>query len=336
MVPVADAPPTLVEYAHEGQEIMEPGFPLDYVGIAWTGAGVAGRVRFGPDGQWGEWTEIPNGEQLRKGRFLSVVPARKAASVNVEFLASVSEVQVVALNTTEGASGAAALEDHGAGRGSPGIPAGGYHVTRAGWGADESLRSRDAKSLRGASPAQVITLHQVAAGCDGLESAALMRAIYFLHTDCERLGDIGYHWLIDGDGVVYVGSNGGLLTSAAGADRRLVESAAHLAGFNAGNIGIALMTDCEVGFTPEVMRQSLVRLLADLVETYGLDPQGQTWYVNPVTGASQFVPVISSHREWTGSTCLGAAIDVAMPAIRASVVSHLTPRDGIAQPCDTP
>ena len=69
-----------------------------------------------------------------------------------------------------------------------------------------------------------------------------MRAIYRYHAVERGFGDIGYQYLIDESGRVYEGRYSGPDSSPGhDADGDKIVTAAHVGGFNSGNMGVALL-----------------------------------------------------------------------------------------------
>jgi hypothetical protein len=68
----------------------------------------------------------------------------------------------------------------------------------------------------------------------------------------------------------------------------------------------------------------LETLLASLASRHGLDPQGQAHYVNPVSGATKDIAVVSGHRDWEATACPGGKLYAQLPAIRAEVARRMS------------
>ncbi|MGH3978015.1 MAG: peptidoglycan recognition protein family protein, partial [Pseudonocardiaceae bacterium] len=96
-----------------------------------------------------------------------------------------------------------------------------------------------------------------------------------------------------------------------------------VAGFNAGNVGVALLGDLTTNQPTPAGRRALTRVLAALAGVTGLDPQGQVFYVNPINAARAEVDVIAGHRDWLATECPGNAFYPALPEIRRDVAALL-------------
>jgi hypothetical protein len=188
-------------------------------------------------------------------------------------------------------------------------------ITRAGWGADEALRDG---AERPYFEIQAITVHHTVTANLDADPAATIRALYFFQTVGEDFGDLGYHLLIDRNGTIYEGRYAGLSQAAQ------VCNGAHVGGFNAGNVGIALLGDFTSSLPTPAARTSLVRLLATLAGSARLDPLAHVDYLNPISGATRSVPAISTHRNWSPTACPGDSFAPHFPVLRTAVHNLLT------------
>ncbi|WP_416970728.1 peptidoglycan recognition family protein [Streptomyces sp. 4F14] len=194
-------------------------------------------------------------------------------------------------------------------------------VTRAGWGADESLRFAADGTEKWPPeyyPVQTLSVHHTADGSTDPDPAARVRAIYRTDTITQDYGDIGYHYLIDANGRVYEGRWSGTDgTPAHDAAGRLV-TAAHIGGFNSGNVGIALLGTLTTTPASAAARASLVQLLAELAARHTIDPLATVLYRNPVSGVTRTVPTISGHKDWAATQCPGT-LHAELPALRREI-----------------
>jgi hypothetical protein len=261
-------------------------------------------------------------------------PGRRGGGLPADATTGRRRRPLVAINTTDGR-----LVDRPAGAGGPlqlaAAAPGGFdrkfrYVDRAGWGADESLRfAADGTEIFPPAYFDVQTLtvhHTVTANVDP-DPAATVRAIYFFHTITQDFGDLGYHLLIDQNGTVYEGRYSGpdrmpVFHGRIG-DGPQMCNAAHVGGFNAGNVGVALLGDFTTTQPTPAARRTLVYLLAALAGYTDVDPLAQVNYVNPISGATRTVPGIAGHREWSATACPGDAFFPDLAAVRAEVAGLL-------------
>ncbi len=205
------------------------------------------------------------------------------------------------------------------------------YVSRGGWGAEEAWGYTD----DGASTfpvvfggVQKITVHHTATITPWSQDAAaeLIRSIHHEHAVELGFGDIGYHLLIDPEGVVYEGRySGGTrfpvydVRPGDGVPGAVV--AAHTKGYNVGNIGIALLGDLDEHTITDAAWWSLVTTIALVCVNTELDPLGRTQYVNPVNGFVIDSPNVGGHRHYAGTACPGDAMMGWMPELRSEVAA---------------
>ncbi|GGZ36347.1 peptidoglycan recognition protein family protein [Streptomyces poonensis] len=313
-----DFPTTRAEAA-VGETPVEAAFPIGFVGVRWEGTAEAagGGIRLREaDGTEGAWQAFPESgcSPLNGGGLL--LPAGQAAGYELKAPDGATGLRSLALDTTNGPRRAVTVPS--ARTRMRGLP----YVSRAAWGADESLRFRpDGTEI---TPAeyhgfQTITVHHTATPNGDPRPAATVRGIYELHTVTNEWGDIGYHFLIDEQGRIYEGRrSGGDGMPAHDADGRLV-TAFHVGGCNSGNLGIALLgTLVERGPTAAA-QSSLTRLVRVLVRQHGVDPWAHVTYTNPVNGGQKEVPAISGHQDWMKTKCPGGTMYRKLDRLRAAV-----------------
>lgn len=357
------APETLADRRPVGLAAVEPGFPIDYLGVLWDTrgdvahaaeeAGEHGAVRFRTDGAWTAWQPLTEDGAHAQGQWASgLVPGGDAEAYQVRGIpAGAVAPRAVALNTTDGPSVEIGRRPAG------GASAVDRCVSRAEWLADENLRfDGEGNEIWPTEfhPVQTMTVHHTATKNDDPDPAATVRAIYRYHAVDRGWGDIGYHYLVDEAGLVYEGRWSGAdprtgsepcATGGDGSDfahdgaGRLV-TAGHTGGFNSGNMGAALLGDFSThrknGAEPAGPAvDALESLLGTFASRHQLDPHAVVDYVNPVDGASKQVDMISGHRDWTSTECPGARLYDDLPAIRDAVAAQLpTSSVSVTQPAD--
>jgi len=187
-------------------------------------------------------------------------------------------------------------------------------ITRAGWGADESIRCRQPEFDAAVA---AVTLHHTA-GTNNYrpeDSPAIVRGIYTYHAQTLRWCDIGYHALVDRYGQVFEGRAGGL-------DRPVI--GAHAGGFNRRTSGVAMMGL----FTGEVPTGPQATALAGFLDwklaLHGLDPLGETTLVSEGGGTSRYppgasvrIPVLFGHRDVGYTECPGDDGYALLPFLRS-------------------
>lgn len=330
------APATMAATGRAAGGAQSAGFPIGYLGLAWSGRDAGGAVRFRGPGGWGEWRPVHSDEAPAENRRSALIPAGGAVEYELSPARSTADLRVLAINTTDGPPTRSVLAPEAAEVPMPDASAriGQAYRRRAAWGADESLRfGPDGQELFPTAffDVQTLTVHHTATANDDPDPAATVRAIYFFHTVTQDFGDIGYHLLVDRAGVVYEGRWSGpdptpVFGLRSGGPLPRMSNGAHVGGFNAGNVGVALLGDLTTGQPTPAARESLTRVLAALARTTRLDPLGTTGYVNPISGATRTVATIAGHRDWLSTACPGDAFYPTLPDLRADVAAGLGDR----------
>ncbi|WP_051570904.1 peptidoglycan recognition protein family protein [Cryptosporangium arvum] len=309
----------------------ESKFPLTHLAVGWTGPADGAAVRIRTRTGWSDWTGLHGCDGGRDGRAIAKrallnVPGGVGYELTLPGTGTVTE-----LNTVDGPTRATAAATRSATPLST-RTIGRPYLSRAAWGADESLRFKDDGTERFPAdyyPVQTVTVHHSAGINDDPDPAATMRAIYYDQTITRDFGDFGYHLAIDETGRVYEGRwsgtdpfpvYGGPLGEGG---KPRMNNAAHVGGFNAGNVGIVLLGDFTSRQPTAAARRSLTYLLAAIVALGGLDPLGTTTYVNPISGASKTVPTIPGHREWAATLCPGDLFFPELASVRQDVADLL-------------
>lgn len=191
-------------------------------------------------------------------------------------------------------------------------------ISRAEWGADESLRCGSPQYDNGIRAAVV---HHTAGSNDysPLESAGIVKAIYTYHSKTLGWCDIAYNALVDKYGQVFEGSAGGLTKAV---------EAFHTGGFNRNTWGVAMIGNFDdVPPTPMQLR-TLGRLLGWRLGLDGVDPKGTvalesagSHYTTFPAGSIATLPTIFTHRDVGNTDCPGNAAYALMDEVR-DVASH--------------
>nr|WP_246829433.1 N-acetylmuramoyl-L-alanine amidase [Nocardia transvalensis] len=186
-------------------------------------------------------------------------------------------------------------------------------ISRAQWGADESIRCEDPTYDDGLGG---ITVHHTAGRNDysPAESAGIVRSIYAYHAKTLGWCDIGYHALVDKYGQIFEGHAGGL-------DRPV--QGAHAGGFNENTSGVALMGDFETEPPTDAALQAAGQFIGWRAKVAGLNPTGRTTMYSEGTeftpyaqGEAVQLPTVFAHRDVGNTTCPGDAAYALMDRIR--------------------
>jgi uncharacterized protein with LGFP repeats len=198
----------------------------------------------------------------------------------------------------------------------PGQPPG--IISRAEWGADESLRCGTPQYDNGIRAAVV---HHTAGSNDysPLESAGIVKAIYTYHSRTLHWCDIAYNALVDKYGQVFEGTAGGLTKAVQGI---------HTGGFNRNTWGVAMIGSFDNVPPTPIQLRTVGRLLGWRLAMDGVDPKGRValestggHYTTFPAGAIANLPTIFTHRDVGNTDCPGNAAYALMDEIR-DIASH--------------
>lgn len=185
-------------------------------------------------------------------------------------------------------------------------------VPRAAWGCGPECNPKDTPVF---SPVTHLIVHHSAGANTSSNWASVIRSIWVLHVQGNGWNDIGYNFLIDPNGVIYEGRQGG--DGVIGA---------HFSGVNTNTMGVC-MVGTYTSVTPTSNSfESLRGLLAFHASKWQLDPTGQTTHAP----SRLTLNVISGHRDAglspqaSGTTeCPGTVLYSYLPALRAQVASDV-------------
>lgn len=203
-------------------------------------------------------------------------------------------------------------------------------ITRAQWGADESIRRGDPSYN---STVKVGFVHHTASSntYSPEQAAQMVRGIYAYHVKSNGWSDIGYNYLVDRYGRAYEGRAGGLDTFVVGA---------HTGGFNKDSFAVSLLGD----FSTVAPATATVGMLADVLAwklgAAYRDPLGTAVLTSAGGGTSKYsagtratFDVVSGHRDAGNTSCPGATTYARMDEIRRLVDEKLGA--GLADPVVT-
>jgi len=191
-------------------------------------------------------------------------------------------------------------------------------ISRAEWGADESLRCGKPKYSNGVRAGVV---HHTAGSNDysPLESAGIVKAIYTYHSKTLGWCDIAYNALVDKYGQVFEGAAGGLAKPVEGF---------HTGGFNRDTWGVAMMGNFDDVAPTPIQIRTVGRLLGWRLGMDDVDPKGTvslesvgSHYTTFPAGAIATLPSIFTHRDVGNTDCPGNAAYALMDEIR-DIASH--------------
>ncbi len=312
------------------------------IGVTWAapaargtgpGTGPVVQLRLRAGGAWGDWqplgltdsapdpgsAEAKRPQAARAGTEPVFVPAgADGAQVRIDGDPGVlKDLRLVAIDP--GSSPADARTGRGgttqahAGSIAPRI------VSRADWGADESLRScapTYAPTIKSA-----IVHHSASTNAyTAAQSAAQLRGIYAYHTKANGWCDLGYNYVVDRFGTIFEGRAGGL-------DRAVI--GAHTGGFNYLTFGVAGMGDFSTATPPPAMVASIGQVVGYKLGLYGRAATGQVTltsagsiYTRYAEGTPVTLNVVSGHRDPGLTACPGNALYAQLGTIRTIATQY--------------
>jgi hypothetical protein len=292
---------------------LEPGTLL--VGADWGGDEDAlVEVRSRHAGEWGEWIPVvyeehegpdPSSDESQTTWSEPVLVGEAEA---IQFRTDVASLAARGVVVDHGAAtsssstvSASSVTATDSGNAKPNI------VTRAQWGADESIRDPRVPSY--APTVRFGVVHHTAGGNDytASQSAGIVRGIYEYHVKSRGFWDIGYNFLVDKYGQVFEGRYGGVDRAVTGA---------HAEGFNYASTGVSILGDFRNVPLPDAARYSLEQVLAWKFTIHHVDPQAKTTEVSGSdsahwpSGQAVELPRIVGHRDLKSTSCPGSIIDL--------------------------
>ncbi len=193
-------------------------------------------------------------------------------------------------------------------------------ITRAQWGADESIR-RGEPEYTGTPKVGFVHHTATANGYSSSQAAAMVRSVYAFHVQSRGWSDIGYNFLVDRFGRVYEGRAGGV-------DRPVLGT--HTGGHNANTFAVSLLGTYDTAAPPAATLAALEQTLAWKLGAAYRDPSGTALLTSAGGGTSRYAAgtthsfsVVSGHRDAGNTACPGSATYARMGEIRRAVKAYL-------------
>lgn len=298
-------------------------FRPTHIAFSWSGAEGTG-VRYRLESSRGEmsrWRRAPEAHDAERGshHFSAVLTVDHPTVVEYQPIGrrgtTMSNVTLDYLNTVDGDMQAFVVPAvaHAAAE-TPTI------VTRAEWGADESLKRTGGGCRRRFFDVQQLFVHHTAGSNNDPDPFATMRAIYWYHTVRQGWCDVGYNFVLSQDGTVFEGRWARHYApwethSSENLDDEAV-AGAHVSGYNSGSVGVSVMGNFSRAKPSPTIRQALAEFLAWEADRHDLDPMAKHSYVNPETGTTRSMMTIAGHRAAGQTECPGSYLGKALADIR--------------------
>ena len=186
-------------------------------------------------------------------------------------------------------------------------------ISRALWGADESMRSGTPLYDNGIKAGIV---HHTATSNDysPQDSAGIVRGIYGYHTRTLGWSDIAYNALVDKYGRVFEGRFGGVTRPVEGS---------HTGGFNTNTWAVAMIGNFDEATPTPDQLHSVGLLLGWRLAMDGVDPKGSVRltsaggpYTRFAQGVAPTLPSIFAHRDVGDTACPGSIGYASLDRIR--------------------
>jgi N-acetylmuramoyl-L-alanine amidase len=200
-------------------------------------------------------------------------------------------------------------------------------ITRKGWGANESWRSKYCDGEPDYAPKLKMAYVHHTAGSNTYSKAQaddVVRGVYSYHVNSLHYCDIAYNFLVDRFGRIYEGRYGGMTKAVIGG---------HAMGFNTGSTGVAAMGDFSTVVPPRPVRKAYKRLLAWRLDVAHQPPTGFTTMTSGGGSNQKFdkgqkvrLRVISGHRDTGYTACPGAELYSRLDPIRQGASSRGGPK----------
>jgi len=185
-------------------------------------------------------------------------------------------------------------------------------VTRAQWGADESLRDR---YLNMSTTYKVAFVHHTA-GTNSYTAAqgpAQVRGLYAYYVNSLGYADMGYNFLVDKYGTIYEGRYGSMNDTP---------RQAATGGFNTDTMAVSALGNFSSAAAPDAMVTALGRVIGYRLAKLHANPLGHRTllaedgsYKYPI-GKRVTFDVISGHRQASATSCPGDNLFLRLPGVR--------------------
>jgi hypothetical protein len=300
-------------------------FAVTHIGLKWTGrsdAVVQYRWR-AVAGAWSPWQTAEVNGDLTAGAqgtvYTTVHRVPDATRVETRVVSGQADnVTVAGIDAEHGPRHlvtAPALSPAEASMTNAKVPAPGI-VTRAQWGADETLR----KGTPEFAPLTKLIVHHTDTDNNDSDPAGTVRAIYVFHTQVRGWNDIGYNFLVDQQGRVYEGrwarayAPGEVHTGEDLRGNGVI--GAHAVGANTGSVGVALLGTYDSVAPPAAQVNGLQATLAWKADRHDIDPAASSTYHRSDGTSIPNLPNVSGHRDSSSTDCPGDVVYGMLPLIR--------------------
>jgi N-acetylmuramoyl-L-alanine amidase/FlgD Ig-like domain len=320
-------------YAVSTDERTADGFRL--AGLTWTGADpTLAQIRTRSDGTWSAWQTLAVQDIAPDP---GTAEARTVRRASEPLLTPGSDGYQVRVATATGRAPTdlkLGLVDPGTSASDGNLPA---HVaasasaattqppivTRAQWGADESLRDA---AFKYTTTVKAAVIHHTASsnaywqsgGTDAQQAAAAaqdIRSIYAYEIKSAGYGDMPYNFLVDQGGRIYEGRAGGV-------DKAILSGAT--GGFNTDTMSVAALGNFDTDQPSQKLLFGIQHLVGWKLGLFHVDPTATTVLTSAGTGSifplnkQVTLPTVFAHRDVGATLCPGQYLYPKLADIRTS------------------
>jgi hypothetical protein len=298
---------------------------FNMVGLHWRGAGEVWFRTAAERGRWSAWRSArpepedgpdagsPEAESSRGWKLGNPYWTGASRRIQYRLAGQVTRLRAHFLWSAVGAAPVA--------RRAAAIPNAPVIISRAQWGADESIVSG---SPSYADRLAFSVVHHTAGTYPSTpaQSAAVVRGVLTYHVRSNGWNDIGYNFLVDSFGQVFEGRAGGTTRNVIGA---------HAQGFNTGSVGVSLLGNYESAvLTPEA-RDAVASLLAWRLDLAHVDPGSSLTRISAgspkwPSGTPVTLQAVSGHRDVGSTACPGANVYAKLGTIAADAAARGGPK----------
>ena len=194
-------------------------------------------------------------------------------------------------------------------------------ITRAAWGANESIVG-GAPSYASRLAFSVVHHTAGARPTSPSQSAAVVRGILTYHVRSNGWNDIGYNFLVDPFGQIFEGRAGGIARNVVGA---------HAAGFNTGSVGVAVIGTYDASKITAETREALTNLLAWRLDLAHVDPTSRLAWTSAGSdkypaGTPVSLAAVSGHRDVGSTACPGSALYATLGSLAGDTLARGGPK----------
>lgn len=184
-------------------------------------------------------------------------------------------------------------------------------VARSSWGSSFGLTANSSCSSPSYTTVTHLIVHHAAGTNTSSNWASVVASYWDYHVNSNKWCDIGYNWLIDPNGVLYVGRGGG--NNVVGA---------HMCGYNAHTMGVCMLGNYDTATPSTAAMNKLTELLAWKSCNANINPLG-SGSINSYPGTMNN---ISGHKDGCSpgyTSCPGANLYSRIGSLRNAVNGYI-------------